>query len=297
MGSGITLCFLGALSFGLLGSASKAAERRNCNASVIVLSACGWAALFMLLRTLSLGNGFALSARVVWVAIPFGICAAVAFLAFQKSIAIGKVAAGWLVMNLSAGVPALVSMWVYKERLTWLKCSAFALALVSLWFLFKGAGIERADAKETPRNRGTWSGAWPLLMLIILATNGMSAFGLKVIVAWGLSKTVTFPYLTVWYAAGFLCVGALLLFARTKARWQDLGWGAVIAALSIGGQVAMGMALDSGVPGNIVFPVTMGGSLLVVVLAGRWIFGERMSSLSTSGVLLGSLAVVILSLS
>jgi EamA domain-containing membrane protein RarD len=35
----------------------------------------------------------------------------------------------------------------------------------------------------------------------------------------------------------------------------------------------------------------------VVVLAGRWIFSERMSSLSASGVLLGSLAVVILSLS
>jgi len=297
MGSGITFCFLGALSFGLLGSVSKVAERRKCNASVIVVSCCGWAALFMLTRTLSIGNGFSLPSKVVWVAIPFGICAAVAFLAFQRSIAIGKVAVGWLVMNLSAGVPAVVSIWIYKERLTWLKSVAFALALVSLWFLFKGAGTERSESEPAANKKGIWSGLWALLMLIILVTNGMSAFGLKIIAAWGLSQSVTFPYLTVWYAAGFLCISGLLFFNRSKMGWEDFVWGAAIAALSIGGQVSMGKALAASVPGNIVFPVAMGGSLLVVVLAGRWVFGERMSWLSASGVLLGTSAVLLLSVS
>jgi multidrug transporter EmrE-like cation transporter len=59
----------------------------------------------------------------------------------------------------------------------------------------------------------------------------------------------------------------------------------------------MGKALAASVPGNIVFPVAMGGSLLVVVLAGRWVFGERMSWLSASGVLLGTSAVLLLSVS
>jgi multidrug transporter EmrE-like cation transporter len=79
--------------------------------------------------------------------------------------------------------------------------------------------------------------------------------------------------------------------------WEDFVWGAAIAALSIGGQVSMGKALAASVPGNIVFPVAMGGSLLVVVLAGRWVFGERMSWLSASGVLLGTSAVLLLSVS
>jgi drug/metabolite transporter (DMT)-like permease len=134
-------------------------------------------------------------------------------------------------------------------------------------------------------------------MLLILGTNGMSAFGLKVIAGWGLSKTVTFPYLTVWYGAGLVCLLTSILFKRATAKWQDLAWGAVLAALSIGGQVAMGMALDSNVPGNIVFPVTIGGSILVVALAGKWIFGERMDRLSAVGVLVGFLGVVLLSLS
>lgn len=33
--------------------------------------------------------------------------------------------------------------------------------------------------------------------------------------------------------------------------------------LSIGGQVAMARALDLQVPGNVVFPVAIGGSILV----------------------------------
>jgi drug/metabolite transporter (DMT)-like permease len=297
MSSGIALCFLGALSFGLLGGASKAAERSHCDAFVLVVSSFGWATLFMLLRTFALGNGFSVPGKVAWTAIPFGLCAIVAFLAFQRSIAIGKVAVGWLVMNLSSGVPALISIWLYKESLTPLKCAAFMLALSSLWCLFKGATLENSRSGVPYQDRERRIGLWPLLMLLILATNGMSAFGLKIIAGWGLAKVVTFPYLAVWYAAGFSCGVVYLVYRRLSPSWRDLGWGGAIATFSIGGQLAMGLALESNVPGNIVFPVAMGGSLLIVVVAGRWIFGEKMSRLSTSGVVVGFLAVVVLSLS
>jgi hypothetical protein len=43
---------------------------------------------------------------------------------------------------------------------------------------------------------------WFLLMLVLLLTNGMSAFGLKMIAAWGLPQTVKYPYLTAWYTGG-----------------------------------------------------------------------------------------------
>lgn len=297
MSSGIALCILGALSFGLLGSASKAAERNHCDEFVVVVSSFGWATLFMLLRTFALGNGFSMPSRVAWTAIPFGLCAIVAFLAFQRSIAMGKVAVGWLVMNLSSGVPALISIWLYKESLTLLKCAAFALALGSLWCLFKGATLENSRSGAAYQDRKRKIGLWTLLMLLILATNGMSAFGLKIIAGWGLAKAVTFPYLTMWYATGFFCGVVYLVYRRLRPAWSELVWGGAIATFSIGGQLAMGLALASNVPGNIVFPVAMGGSLLIVVVAGRWIFGEKMSRLSTSGVAVGFLAVVVLSLS
>jgi multidrug transporter EmrE-like cation transporter len=70
-----------------------------------------------------------------------------------------------------------------------------------------------------------------------------------------------------------------------------------MALLSIAGQVAMADALSLNVPGNVVFPITIGGSILVVVVAGRLFFGEQMNRMTSLGVILGFLAVILLSIS
>jgi len=138
---------------------------------------------------------------------------------------------------------------------------------------------------------------WFLLMLIILLTNGMSAFGLKVIAGWGLPGTIKFPYLTIWYAAGLAIIGVPMLLKGVRLGRREILWGALMAALSIAGQVAMAVALDSQVPGNIVFPIAIGGSIFIVALAGVLFFGERMNRLNFIGVSLGFLAVILLGVS
>ena len=138
---------------------------------------------------------------------------------------------------------------------------------------------------------------WFLLMLVILLTNGMSAFGLKVIAGWGLPGTVKFPYLTVWYAAGLVIIGVPMLLKGVRFGRRELLWGALMAVLSIAGQVAMAVALDSKVPGNIVFPIAIGGSILIVAVAGALLFGERMNRFNVIGVSVGFLAVILLSIS
>lgn len=140
---GLLFCFLGAISFGLLGSALKAAERKKANAAGLVVAAYAWPAMIMLVQTLLLKSSGHIPGRVWVIAVIFGICAAVASLAFQVSISIGKVTVGWLMMNLSAGVPVVVSIYVYHEKLTLLKIVAFALVLVSILFLSWGQVMER----------------------------------------------------------------------------------------------------------------------------------------------------------
>lgn len=140
---GLLFCFLGAISFGLLGSALKAAERKRANAAGLVVAAYAWPALIMLVRTLLLKSGSHVPPKVFAIAVIFGICAAVASLAFQVSISIGKVTVGWLMMNLSAGVPVVVSIYMYHERLTILKVVAFGLVLVSILFLSWGQVMEK----------------------------------------------------------------------------------------------------------------------------------------------------------
>lgn len=156
MSTGLLFCFLGAISFGLLASVSKMAERRKCNASALVVSLFVWAMVAMLVRTATLRSGFYLPAKAIGVGVACGICGAVAYFAFQSSIQIGKVTVGWLMMNLSVGVPALFSIWIYKETLSPLKLSAFALAGVSLLFLFWG---HRAEEQEAEKLRDTKEGA------------------------------------------------------------------------------------------------------------------------------------------
>ncbi len=143
---GLLLCFLSALAFGLLACVSKLAEQRNCAASALVVAGFGWATLAMLAQTFSTSSGFRVPFKVVPVAIAFGFCASIAYFAFQSSITIGKVTVGWLMMNLSAGVPAVVSIWVYRERLTPIKIVAFSLGLVSILCLFWG---QRMDQRAT----------------------------------------------------------------------------------------------------------------------------------------------------
>jgi drug/metabolite transporter (DMT)-like permease len=93
-------------------------------------------------------------AKAVAIAVACGICAAVAYLAFQTSIKTGKVTVGWLMMNLSSGVPAAVSIWIYKEKLSPIKIIAFALGLASVLCLFWGQKSESRVAANSSRERG-----------------------------------------------------------------------------------------------------------------------------------------------
>jgi drug/metabolite transporter (DMT)-like permease len=140
--AGMLMCILGAISFGLLACVAKLAERRQCNAPALVVWLFGWAALMMLGESLFHTGRTHITWQIIVLGVVFGICAAVATFAFQLSIEVGKVTVGWLFMNLSAGVPALVSIWLYHEKLTPLKSIAFCLALLSLFCLFQGNRLE-----------------------------------------------------------------------------------------------------------------------------------------------------------
>jgi len=295
MNSGILICFLGTLSFGLLGCASKAAERRNCQPSPLLLMVYVWATLVMLIRSAGLSSPLSLPFKAYAVAVACGICSALAYYAFQLSIGFGQVAVGWLMMNVSSAVPAIVSIFVYGEKLTPLKILALSMVLVSLYFIFLGRRSEtKVETSATPAEKQT---LWYLLMLVILLTNGMSAYGLKVIAAWGLPESDKYPYLTVWYAAGLATVGVPMLFQRMRIAAREVGWSGIMAALSLGGQIAMAVALKLNVPGHVVFPIAVGGSVFIVILGGRFLFSERLTGLTTGGVACGLAAVLLLSIS
>lgn len=148
MTTGILICVLGALSFGMLAVVSKVAERKRCSSAPLVTWAFAWAALFMFAETAVEHEKAPMTWSVAGLAIVLGICAAVAYFAFQISISRGKVTVGWLMMNLSAGVPAVVSIWIYGENFSTTKAIAFVLAFISVICLFQGNRLEAQASAE-----------------------------------------------------------------------------------------------------------------------------------------------------
>jgi EamA domain-containing membrane protein RarD len=139
---------LGLLSFSLLGVLHKVADVKQSRPSAITALLYVWSLLlvltFVVLRTES---GPAAPAAVVTVALPFGVCAAIAILAFQAGVKHGNIATSWLAINLSSGIPTVASIIIYHEQLTPMKAVALSLIPVSMFLLWK----DKKDAEQTAR--------------------------------------------------------------------------------------------------------------------------------------------------
>jgi len=140
------------------------------------------------------------------------------------------------------------------------------------------------------------SGQWMRLMMIAFVMNGLGPFGLKVMAEKGLLQPFHFQYLLWWYAgSGILSFAAFLLEGGgLAAREVAIAFG--IGAASFGGQLFSLLALEKGVPGYIVFPITTGGNLFVVAAGGVLIYRERIGRYGMAGIVVGVLSLVLLSL-
>ncbi len=139
---------LALLSFSLLGVCHKVADVKQCRPSTI--NALLYLSSFMLvfgLVTVVNRSSPATPAGVVSIAIPFGISASIAILAFQAGIRHGSIATSWLVINLSSAIPTVASILIYRETVTPAKALAMMLipaAMVLLWIDKKHAGRRRS---------------------------------------------------------------------------------------------------------------------------------------------------------
>ena len=152
MSVGLLACFVASLSFAMMACASKIAERNQCRAQALAGCLMGWSTLLMVTWSITLHSGVQLPLKAAGAGIGFGVAGALGFLAFLRSVQIGNVTVGWLLMNLACGVPAVISIGVYHEKVSTLKMLAFALALLSLFLLFGGQKLDERRAR--PGDRG-----------------------------------------------------------------------------------------------------------------------------------------------
>jgi drug/metabolite transporter (DMT)-like permease len=127
----------GLLSFSVLGIFHKVADVAKCRASAINALIYASSLLFSaMLVTFIYGQQLGAPARVFWIAIPFGVSASVAILAFQAGIRHGNIATSWLAINLSAAIPTVGSILIYSEPLTPRKAAALLMIPASMALLW-----------------------------------------------------------------------------------------------------------------------------------------------------------------
>lgn len=151
MHSGHLYMIAGLLSFSLLGIFHKVADVKKCSPSAINALIYAWSLLFSIVTVILIQRGSVTAPiSVFWIAIPFGVSASIAILAFQAGIRHGDIATSWLAINLSSGIPTVASILIYGEPMTTRKTIALLLIPVSMALLWMDK--RRADVAAAKRS-------------------------------------------------------------------------------------------------------------------------------------------------
>jgi multidrug transporter EmrE-like cation transporter len=133
-------------------------------------------------------------------------------------------------------------------------------------------------------------------MLMAFLTNGLGAFGLRILAGAGLGHIEAIQYLALWYSAGLLLAAMVFFRRHRRPERKEVVIGSIMALCSLIGQTGMAFALSAGLPGFVVFPVATGGGLIFVVLIGVLVFREPMRPLGYIGIATGVSALILLAL-
>jgi drug/metabolite transporter (DMT)-like permease len=132
-------------------------------------------------------------------------------------------------------------------------------------------------------------------MLVACITNGLGAFGLKVLAERKLTDRYEVQYLVIWYL-GWLLLGVALAFRHPFRPFKrEILIAASMGFCSMAGQFFTGLGLSREVAGNVAFSIGTGGTLFVVALAGVLVFKEKVGPYGLAGLILGILSIAALS--
>lgn len=144
MSEGYLYTLLGLLSFSALGVFHKLADTLKCRPSPVNALMYGWSLVFVTFAIVLRGADWQTPSSVSALALPFGVSASIAILAFQAGIRHGDIATSWLAINLSSGLPTVASIVIYHEPVGLKRAIALSLIPVSMALLWK----DKRDAER-----------------------------------------------------------------------------------------------------------------------------------------------------
>lgn len=155
MSLGYVYMILSLTCFGLIGIFAKYADLQGCKPSAVYTLAYSWSLLFGILLVIFSGQHFHVPGVVYAVALPFGAASAIGGIVFMAGIRYGKISTSWLIINLSAAIPAVGSVVIYHETMNPKKVAVLVLAIVSVVFLWKDKQEDERRQMQTAGLEGS----------------------------------------------------------------------------------------------------------------------------------------------
>jgi drug/metabolite transporter (DMT)-like permease len=143
-------------SFGAMGIVHKIGDRRACNPMHIALSTMATAFVLSIAYAAvsQRASLHSLKTAVPLIALPFGASAAAALWIFQRGLRYGRIATSWLLINLSAAIPTVLSVVIYHEPMSARKASILLLIVISVLLLWwdRRQGRAKGEQPETAKS-------------------------------------------------------------------------------------------------------------------------------------------------
>ncbi len=298
---GYVLLLLGLLAFGGLGIFHKVADHPKCRPKMIALILLFWGGVLTTAYTSFFNaKGLHFPPRVVLIGCCGGTLSSLALFLFQTGLRYGKISTSWLLLNLATSVPILLSIFLFGERLNYGKAAGILLVLGAILMMWWDKKLDLRQAEAQSGFSGHFASRWLPLMLLAFFCQGLAASSQKVLVESKGTDYVGGDYVwhfyIVLYWTGFTVMTLLSVMREAWPNRREFATGLVMAVCSVAGNVSITSAMTT-VKGVVAYPVSNGGSLTLVVLAGVLFFRERIHPVGIAGICCGITAILVLVLS
>jgi drug/metabolite transporter (DMT)-like permease len=152
---GYLYMMLSLMSFGLIGITAKFAEARGCKPAAVYMLAYVWSSVFAIFFIFLYRHGnFYVPSAIYAIAVPFGAAGALGGMVFMSGIRYGKISTSWLIINLSAAIPAVGSIAIYHEAVNRRRIMVLLLAVFALILLWKDKQMDEALMQSSGNREG-----------------------------------------------------------------------------------------------------------------------------------------------
>lgn len=238
----------------------------------------------------ALGGVKALPGPALALAIAFG-CIFVAYICISvKAMAAGPLSLTQLIINLSMVIPLLVSVFLWQERLTWMKGVGIA-CMVAVMVLASGKGGEGKGFR------------WHWLALTLLAMVGSGSMSvLQKAFERGYTGSPVMPFLFWCFLTSavlswlWVALCALRKADFTPYRSKRLAASVLLMGLGTAGGNGFVMQALTQQPAVVVFPMALGGAVLAVWAFAALRYRERVTLKTVATMAVGLAGLVLLAI-